>query len=371
MFKVALKILPVLIALILFSTAVNAEGEYSYSADDFGADKIEDSIPDEISDLLPDNGDLFAPENITEYFSLQYFFNMLLKILKELLSPVLKLFAALLSMLVLSSVLKALFDFSNSGTAAFELLLKLTAALTVFSGIAETFTLAGKYLGELSSLSSVILPSVTAASVAGGNTATAALASSAVGFALALLGFASSSFLFPVVKLLSALSLSETFCFAGLGGISRKISAFCSGAVAFVSVLLCSVMSFQSSVAAKTDSLSMRSIRFAASSLGGGLAGDSIATVAGGLSLIKSSVGSVGVFIIILLTLPVLLRILLQKAALSVSGAFADMLGLPYCEKMLSSLCSVMNFLLTVCIASSLCLIYMFALLCSVSPAIL
>lgn len=93
------------------------------------------------------------------------------------------------------------------------------------------------------------------------------------------------------------------------------------------------VFAFQTILAAGADSVAARTVKFTVSSavpVIGGVVGDTVRTVAGGLGYLKDTVGLLGIFLLVLIVLPPLVQLLLYRAALALAGAVAELLG---CEK--------------------------------------
>ena len=123
-------------------------------------------------------------------------------------------------------------------------------------------------------------------------------------------------------------------------------------------------MSFQTTIAARADSLSMRAVRFAASNaipVAGGIAADAVRTVAGSLSLVKSTVGWAGVVIIALMTLPVMIQVLLTRIGVLLAGTSASVLGLEREKSLLDEVSGLLGSLIAVCLVASLMFVYALA----------
>lgn len=352
--------------LILPIHAESADG--LYSASDFGADEfsasLDEALPEEVRELLPDN--LFDPSAASET-GIGFFARVGQKLLVAALGPALKTFSVLLGLIIISSAVGALKNAVKSEplSGIFDFVSGICLMSAMFQTVQSLFSRIQSYLAGLSGIMDSLLPVMTAAAAAGGNLSAAAVSSGTLLIGLDLIEKLASAGLMPVLQLCFGIAMASGFSGGlDLSGISKLIRDCFSWGLGLGSAAISAVMSFQTTIAAKADSLSMRAVRFAASSavpVAGGIAADAVRTVAGSLSLVRSTVGWAGVVIIVLLTLPALMQVLLTRLGVVCAETAAGILGLGREKKILSEISGLLGMLTAVCLIASLMLVYALA----------
>lgn len=361
----------ILSVLLFFSliTSVNAEDAYTdelFDASQFDSDTIIDALPDEVKEKLP-GGDIFSSDGFFDRFSIDYFFELIKKTAAEALSYALKSLLTTFSLVIISSVLAMLKKaVKNDGAASvFEFASSLCIMLTLYRGAVTTVEAVKIYIGQLSSLVSAMVPVTVAIGTAGGNISASAVSAGGMMIGLAFVEVLSASGLMPVLRLCFGLSIASGIGGINLGGISKLVRGIFTWVLALTSAVISAVMTFQTSIAASADSLSMRAVKFAASStvpVVGGMAGDAVRAVAGSLSLVKSTVGWVGVILIAMITLPITVRVLFTRLGIRISETAAEILGLEKEKNLLSDAGGLYGFLAAAVIISGLMFVYAMAL---------
>ena len=326
-------IITAIILFLLLTVAVGAEDADLYGADEFNAGAIIDSLPEDVRSDLP-SGDLYTAEGALDGFTAEYFFALIGKAISAAVSPMLRTLASLIGILLVSSVVaKAKEMFSSEAIGAvFDTVSGICIFLSVNESVWKLADGLKEYLSRLSVLVNACVPVTAAISIAGGGVNRAAVSTNGMMLGLAIVETLASQGLFPIIKLCMGLCAAS-----GIGGGLKigSIAGTVRGAVLFMfslmGAILSAVTTFQSSIAARADSLSMRAVKFAASHSVpdvGGVAGDAVGAVAESLSLVKGTVGWVGVALIIVITLPMAANILLTRLGFAVAELAADILGL-------------------------------------------
>ncbi len=358
--------------------AAEADAQFSseiYSAEEFDIDSIIGAIPDEAAEKLP-SGDMFDPTKFSENFSAEYFLSIIWDIFISAFSGVIKPFSATLGLIIIASVLSAMKrGLSNSSLSTLlEFVSGLCIMLILYSTILPLVENVKQYLTELLGFIGAMVPVMIAIGTAGGNISASAVSANAMMLGVALVETLAAGGLFPVLQLDFGLSIASGFGGIKLGGISKIVRNGFTWIMGLVSAVISAVMSFQTSIASRADSLSMRAVRFAASStvpVVGSMASDAVGAVAGSIGLIKGTVGWVGVIVIIILTVPVTMNIILTRLFVSISCAAAEIAGLEREKEILSQICGLLGFLAAVCFIASLMFVYALALFAKSSAALL
>lgn len=349
-----------LIIMLVFPVAADEV----YSAEDFGVSDITDNLPREVLECLP--GDIFDPSAATET-GVGFLARAGAKFLKAALDPALKSFSKLLGIVVAASVVNSLRAAvkSDSLIAVFDFISGICVMLAMFVIVEKMFVLVKNYLLILSGVMDSFIPVMSAMSAAGGNLTAAAVSSGGLIIGLDLIEKLAANGLLPVLQLCFGIAMAS-----GVGGglklaeISRLIRNGFSWALGLSAAVISAVMSFQTTIAARADSLSMRAVRFAASNaipVAGGIAADAVRTVAGSLSLIKSTVGWAGVIIVLLITMPIMIQVILTRLGVAFAETTAGILGLERERGLIGEASGLLGFLIAICLIASLMFIYALA----------
>lgn len=355
-----------LIALLLFIIPLHAEDAELYTADEFDVESVLDALPDEVRENLPD-GDVFAAEGFLDTFSVGYFFELIRTTVTSALSPTLKTLSVTLGLVLIASVLSALKGTlrADSLTAIFEFASGLCIMLTLYNTAASLTRTVQLYLTQLSGVVNAMVPVTIAVGTAGGNVSASAVSGSAMMLGLSFVETLAAQGLYPILQLCFGLAIASGVGGGiNLGGISKTVRGAFTWVLGLTSAVISAVMTFQTSIASRADSLSMRALKFAASKtvpVVGGIASDAVSAVAGSLSLVKSTVGWVGVIIIAVLTLPVIVNVLLTRLGVIAAQTAADVLGLEREKRLLGEVSGLLGFLAAVCVIAALMFIYALA----------
>ena len=98
----------------------------------------------------------------------------------------------------------------------------------------------------------------------------------------------------------------------------------------FLTTVLISVISFQSILSAGKDSVSMRTVKFAASNfipIVGSAVSESMRTITAGMRLLRTSVGTTCILALFLTALPVMIEIYILKCVFAVFSIFSGLMG--------------------------------------------
>lgn len=146
-----------------------------------------------------------------------------------------------------------------------------------------------------------------------------------------------------------------------LSSLCDMLYKVCKWTMTFCMSVFVSVLTFQSVITTRADGAGGRALKFAVSSfvpVVGGALGESLASVRGGLKLLKSGSGVFMIFGIAFMFLPVLMRCLLWIFSLNISASIGDILGTDSVCKLLRSSSKVVSTITAVL----LCVITVFIL---------
>ncbi|MBQ9777533.1 MAG: hypothetical protein IJW22_01285, partial [Clostridia bacterium] len=142
--------------------------------------------------------------------------------------------------------------------------------------------------------------------------------------------------------------LAGNLSLRSLGGLIKRTYTL---GLSFLMLLLCGVLGLQSTLAKASDSLALRTARFAAGSflpVVGGSVGEALRTVAGSVEYLRGVVGAAGLAVLFFAFLPTFLSVLLTRVTFLLSGALAKLFGCEGESVLLGELGSVWGYFLAV-----------------------
>lgn len=365
MVKKLISILLFIIILALFSMTVYAE-------EDTMPDEYEDlldSIPDDTVDRLPDG--IFSEdpddviEGVEEITSWEYLFNMFFDILGLNFQKIIRVFAILCSLLVLSSLLNMIKQsISNQGL---ESILNLVGSAVIVATILEVskepLSRTMILFEELKIFVNTMSPLVCGMYAMGGNVASAIVNNYGLIVFLSILENICIIALQMILGVCMALTLASSFIngtnLIPLNNAIKKTFTFFLG---FIMLVFTTVISTQTLLASKADSLSSKTAKMLAMQmipLVGGTVGESLRTAGASIEYLRSNVGVVLIIILVVMIMPTLISISLYRLVFIVSNAVAGLLGCEREGKMILEISSIYGYVLAILSICSVILLFL------------
>ena len=223
----------------------------------------------------------------------------------------------------------------------------ITQAMTVLSGVVEFYR-------RLNGLTSAFLPLMGAMYALGGNVSTAVVNHSTLLLSLSLVEWLGGKTVVPLFSLCLAFSLLGAFGPSVAGRMqvaTGKLKKWYTTALSLTMLLLSAALGAQTTLSARADTLSFRTVRFAVSSslpvVGGGVA-EMLKTAAAGMSWLRGVVGVGGIVLLVWLLLPQVISLLLTRGMYALAGDVAGWLGCEGEAKLLSEIASLFGYLVAV-----------------------
>ncbi len=338
--------------------------------------EIENHIPDDVRDKLPENVFEDTPENNSNSFSFSYFAGLIADTIKAALGDSSKTLVSLIGMVLLSSLFHSLSDSAGGKgelSRGFSSISGLCVCVYIFASVASLFKLVYTYLNSLASFANVLTPFITIAYAAGGNINAASVSSTGLLLCITVIENMNAYILFPVLRLSAVMTIASSAApNLKTGSLGRFLRGLLMLLIGLTVAAISAIMSFQHTLAASADSLTARAVRFAASSfipIVGSAVSDAIRTVSGSISYIRTSVGGIGIIVIVIMTLPLFSALMLSRINLALSASLADMLGCERECKTLKEAGGLVNFLIALVSLMAVMFVYALTLLvrCTVS----
>jgi len=312
-----------------------------------GADEILDALPDgfdqgDFAPFFEDDGevDLWAliSQKILSFFTLG---------IREGLSFFLKLCVLILFNALFSCIKKSFGIDSLDGV--FDFISVLLMALLCYCALENSFEVTKNALNAMANFLTASLSVMTVLIGMTGGVGAAAVQHANIRFVLAFFTQGIAKFIFPVLKALFGLSLATSFSEMGLNGIFSFFKKTVRNICVFFFTVISALLALQHALASASDSLTMRSVRFAAGNfipVIGSFVGESAKTLTASFSLVKTQCGVVALIVLLCLVLQPILYIWVQKMFLSLGKALSEMLGDSKGNLFLNSIAALMDLLL-------------------------
>ena len=207
----------------------------------------------------------------------------------------------------------------------------MLASVSIFSALFGVCSSMKSGLVSLASFFGEVIPVISAVNVASGATSSAATQAANMNITLAFIERFSVDALLPVSLAVFSLSfigaIGESEAVLSIG---RGVKNFFTWGIGIISTVLAAVISIQSVVASATDSAILRAARYAANGtipVVGSTVASALATLGGGMAVIKGTVGGVSIAVILALTLSPLIMLLMYRLSLSVSISLLSFSG--------------------------------------------
>ena len=220
---------------------------------------------------------------------------------------------------------------SGKSKDAVGFLISAVTASILYGISADLFSEVEVFLHDTAVFGEGLLPVMTALYAAGGNTAAAVSSGGSIALFLSLLAILGERLLFPLIRVIFIFSLvGEVGVGVDLSGFSETLRKTYTSAVGLFGALFSFVLAAQGLLSSSAASLSARGVRFLVGQMipiVGGTVSGAYGTLASGISYLRSAIGGTAVIAILLISLPILLRILLMRLCLSLARSAARLVS--------------------------------------------
>lgn len=316
---------------------------FSSNADEQGSSEIKDTdeilsdfksiIPEDVAKLLPEGFENTDLKDISSLFNEKYISGLFSALFEQHIKEAAKTLAQMLAIVLITALVECAGDCLKNASSrmVFGKIATLCCAIRLYVILYAVFELTKGCAENINAFMSSFGSILSAIYLIGGNILTAQSHMCWLAVLLTIVEKATVYLIFPIFEISMAITLVSSFD----KGLTIKpvvsfLQNFTTWLIVFIMTVISVIMSFQTSISAASDSVSMRTVKFAASQsipVIGGMVSESVKTLSSGLSLIRSATGGGAIIIILLTSLSPLLSMLLSKFALSVSGALSKMFG--------------------------------------------
>lgn len=299
-----------------------------------------EELPDELKESLPNGASSKNAEEISlafeELMSVEYFLSFLGELFTGGVGNVLKTVALISSLLVLVALFNAFCRSFDS--AALSGAVGFCSSCVVFASIIELqygqIKMVSGFFERLNSLMGGMIPVTGAVYAMGGNISTAAASGGTMYAFLAVSELICAESIVPISSICTAFALCRAIApDINVSGISSGIKKCYTFTLGLIMTLLLSLLGAQSYLSSAADGTASKAAKVVASAvipIVGGSVGETLRSVASSVQYIKSIVGVGGIIFVLILLLPTLVSLLLNRLAFMICGCVADLLG---CER--------------------------------------
>lgn len=339
-----------LIILNVFSLNIYADEYNGNSEKDDTFYKYNEYLPTEIIDILNQNNG-----QVTEKSDINFIFELISKYIKAAVLSYSSFITELLFTIFIFAIIKRITD-NDSVLLITKWLFVLIICTILYLIFEELYKEISTTLKSITEILNIILPSFITLLLMGGATTTAATATISFGATVVCLESLLSNFglsltvitfIFMIFERISP--VFENVCFV------KYLKKYTVMLITFVSTVFMTVLSFQTLLSARTDSLSTRSIKFAASNfipLIGTAVGEAFKTVSTGVDYLKAYVGGAVSLSLFFVAFPIIAKLFVVKMLITLCAFFSSACGIDGEKAILDSFLEVVDILLSIIIYS-------------------
>lgn len=309
-----------------------SEEEYNKTLSSYDLSSFEKELDADTYKMLDELGVLdFSYESITGLS-----FNDIVGLLKSLFQkkaelPI-KSSVTVLVFILLSAFLQSLkAESDDSVNMIYSTATALLVATVVLVKLTSTVSLASMAISVASNFVYAFIPVFCSIVVASGGITTGFSTNTTLLILAQGLSFISSNVFMPIVNCYLALGVTSSLRYElNLDKLLSSVKKIITTCISFASGVFVSVLSVKTAVAGRADMLGLRSIRFAINSVVpviGSSISEGLLSIQAYSSLIKSSVGIVGVVAVVLVFLPSIIEVVLWRISLTLCVIVSDVFG--------------------------------------------
>lgn len=244
-----------------------------------------------------------------------------------------------LAFVLLSALFKG-FDVNDSSSLdeIYSTISAIVIGIVLLTKISSTIEISVLSLSVASNFIYAFIPAFCCIIAVGGGVSTSFSTNTTLLILSQALSFISSKLFMPIINSFLAISIcSGLKSDLNLGSFLSTLKRSITTAVSFVSAMFVSILSIKTSVTARSDILGIRSIRFVINTVVpviGGSISEGLLSIHSYSSLIKSSVGIVGIIAVSFVFLPAIIEVVCWRMTLSICSIASDI----FCDKSVSML---------------------------------
>ena len=360
------KIIIFLIISLIFIPTFHINAEEEYIPDDYY--ELEDELPEDVEDLLPDG--IFSEDNeqmesaVNSAISWEYIIVVIIDLIGVNLGDIARVLATVSIVIVLSSLLSALNNTIAGPTLKriIELASSSVLVLTLMELSKEPLSRATQLFDNIALFVNTVSPVICGMYAMGGNVSSAIVHNYGLIVFLSITENICAIAVELIISCCLALTLASAFVDnTKLSSLSSGIKGLFTFFIGFLTLIFTTVISSQSLLASKGDSLSAKTAKLLSVQiipLVGNTIGESLKTAGASIEYLRSNVGIALVVTFILLVLPTIISIGLYRMVFIITNSLAGLLGCKKEGNIISELASIYGYVLAILCFCSLMLLF-------------
>ena len=302
-------------------------------------------------------------------------YKAVLKILgKEIVSSI-TIIGSILAIIVIHSILKSISEnLGNNNTSQIayfvEYILIITMIMANFAVIIESIK---NTISNLVGFMNCLVPILISLIIATGQVASGAVLQPILIFAVIFIGNIINLVILPITTASMILSIASNISDkVQIGNLAKFFKSSITWFLGFIITIFVGLLSLEGTLTSSVDGITIKGIKSAASTfipVVGKALGDSVDTVLGATSLIKNSVGFVGIVIVIAICILPIVKLIILNIMYSLFGAVSEPLADKKIVNVIGQVSGVFKILLGIMFFVSVLLIVGIALTLKISNA--
>ncbi|MBO5110181.1 MAG: hypothetical protein J6D21_05615 [Clostridia bacterium] len=351
---------------LLLTVTASAENEV-YQSFDVQWEEFLAEIPSDIAEVLPKKLSEPLGDDATK-LSVGGILKSVLTSFMAGIGSYRKYLLSLVAVLLLCAVFEILKSTLKAGALHEVLTLagNLSLSLVIASTQIRLMDYVISYLKSISRIANGILPLMLSVFAASGNFNLAAVHSGGISLVIVLLENVFCKWLAPLLKVCFCFHFVSVFAANRyFDEIHKLLKGLYTTLLAFVMSIFTFVMGAKQILASGADNFIIRGAKYAVSSfvpiVTSAISG-SLSTVSTALSVVKNACGIGGILVVLLMLLPVIVSLILNRFVLKLSAGLAGILGEGQQQKFLTDTASINGYLISLTVCGAVLFIYLLAL---------
>jgi len=295
---------------------------------------------------------------------------------KEVVSGITAL-GSILIIIIIHSILKSMSEnLGNEGVAKIAYFIEYILIITIIvNNFYEILLVVKETISNLVGFINALVPILLALISATGQITTGTMLQPILIFAIVFIGNIINLIILPLLTITMVLGIASNISDKiQIGNLAKFFKTGITWFLGFVITIFVGVLSLEGTLTSSVDGITIKGIKAVSSTfipVVGKALGDSVDTVLGATSLIKNSIGFVGIIIVTLICLLPIIKLIILTALYSFTGAISEPLADKRIVNMINQMAGIFKILLGVMFFVAVLLIVGIALTLRISNATL
>lgn len=350
-----MKRIAILAFVIMVSLSIRCEAEETLDGlyDELKLDSARDLITEEAKKSEID----FSPSGsgTDNGLSINKIFSSATSSFTRALSGQMRFVCRILIVLVFYSVISTFITQNEALRFSLQFAFSAIIATLLLSHTEEAISEAVKYVDDISTFMTGMLPFFSSISAVNGEITTSAVQKMIVVGATTVIQNFINSLALPLCRIGIALSVTGYISKIDFGALSDFIATTATKVVTVACGVMCAILYFQNAITTVTDTIALRSVKLMAGSfipIVGSFVSEASGTLFASIRLLKSNFGIFAICILLYTSIGPIVNFFVLKLAMRFSGIISRLLGCGSEGKILGEISRIYNILSSVMIAS-------------------